>query len=108
VKHWLKGAQRTSLQQELEAHRPPAPSRSRQIAARADRRLREEAAIATETSHNDAPELIEAISQLRSILALPIGLTTDYLIRLQNAIEVAERAVRAERWAREGCEFLGE
>jgi hypothetical protein len=58
-------------------------------------------------SHNDAPELIEAISQLRSVLALPIALTPDHLIRLQNAIEVAERAVRAERWAREGYEFLG-
>ena len=72
------------------------------------RRLREEAAIISETSHIEAPDLIEAISQLRNVLALPIGLTTDHLIRLQNAIEVAKRAVRAERWAREGYEFLGE
>ena len=60
------------------------------------------------TSHIETPDLTEAISQLRNVLALPIGLTTDHLIRLLNAIEVAERAVRAERWAREGYEFLGE
>ena len=59
---------------------------------------------------NDPPELMEAISQLRKVLALelPLGLTTEYLARLQNAIEVAERAVRTERWAREGREFQGE
>jgi hypothetical protein len=62
----------------------------------------------SETSHNDVPDLSEAISQLRNVLALPVGLTTDHLIRLLNAIEVAERVVRAERWAREGYEFLGE
>jgi hypothetical protein len=68
----------------------------------------EEAAMISGTSLNDGPDLSEAISQLRNVLALPTGLTTDHLIRLQNAIEVAERAVRAERWAREGYEFLGE
>jgi DNA-binding GntR family transcriptional regulator len=69
--------------------------------------MREEAAMVPETSDNDASELIEAISQLQSVLALPIALTPDHLLRLQNAIEVAEQAVRAERWAREGYEFLG-
>jgi hypothetical protein len=59
---------------------------------------------------NDPPDLTQAIDQLRKVLALelPLGLTTEYLVQLQNAIEVAERAVRAERWAREGSEFRGE
>jgi hypothetical protein len=54
--------------------------------------------------------LTHAISQLRTVLALerPLGLTTEYLVQLQNALEVAERAVRVERWAREGYEFQGE
>jgi hypothetical protein len=58
----------------------------------------------------EATTLAEAISQLRKVLApgLPVGLTTEYLVRLQNALQVAERAVRAERWAREGYEFQGE
>jgi hypothetical protein len=84
--------------------------RQAEVTARAARRLREEAAIISETSHNDAPDLTEAISQLRKVLAseLPLELTKEYLIQLQNALEVAERAVRAERWAREGREFQGE
>jgi hypothetical protein len=59
---------------------------------------------------SEATTLAEAISQLRKVLApgLPVGLTTEYLVRLQNAVEVAERAVRAERWALEGYEFEGE
>jgi hypothetical protein len=59
---------------------------------------------------SDATTLAEAISQLRKVLAPepPLGLATEYLVRLQNALEVAERAVRAERWAREGYEFEGE
>ena len=46
----------------------------------------------------------------RMVLAaeVPLGLTTEYLIQLQNVIELAERAVRAERWARERYEFEGE
>jgi hypothetical protein len=60
--------------------------------------------------HDDPPELTQAISQLREVLASEtlLGLTTEYLARLHNAIEVAERAVRAERWARDGYEFQGE
>jgi hypothetical protein len=59
---------------------------------------------------NDPPDLTQAISQLREVLALELqlGLTTEYLAQLQSAIEMAERAVRAERWAREGREFQGE
>jgi hypothetical protein len=59
---------------------------------------------------NDPPELTEAISQLRKVLASEgrLGLTTEYLVQLQNALEVAERAVRTERLTREACEFRGE
>jgi hypothetical protein len=39
----------------------------------------------------------------------PREMTTTYLIELQAAIEAVERAVKEERWAREGySEFLGE
>jgi hypothetical protein len=64
----------------------------------------------TRCRRSEAATLADAISQLRKVLApgLPVGLTTEYLVRLQNALEVAERAVRAERWAREGYEFQGE
>jgi hypothetical protein len=58
----------------------------------------------------EATTLTEAIRQLRKVLALepPLGLTTKYLVQLQDALEVAERAVSAERWTCEGCEFQGE
>jgi hypothetical protein len=58
----------------------------------------------------DPSDLTQAISQLRDVLALEpsLGLPTEYLVQLQNAIAVAELAVRAERWAREGREFQGE
>jgi hypothetical protein len=57
-----------------------------------------------------ATTLAKAISELRKVLSSepPLELTTEYLIQLQNALGAAERAVRAERWAREGCEFKGE
>jgi hypothetical protein len=59
--------------------------------------------------HNDPPDLTQAISQLRKVLASDMPLVlTEYLAQLRNAIEVAERAVRAERWARRGYEFQGE
>jgi hypothetical protein len=62
------------------------------------------------TARNDPPDLTQAINQLRTLLSLEpsLGMSTEYLVQLHNAIEVAERAVRAERWAREGHEFLGE
>jgi hypothetical protein len=58
---------------------------------------------------NEPPDLTQAINQLRMVLAaeVPLGLTTEYLIRLQNVIELAERAVRAERWVRDNYEFPG-
>ena len=59
---------------------------------------------------NDPPELTQAISQLRNALASEgwLGLTTEYLVQLQNALEVAERAVHTERLTREAHEFRGE
>jgi len=59
---------------------------------------------------SEATTLAEAISQLGKVLTPEphFGLTTEYLVRLQNALEAAERAVRAERWAREGYEFQGD
>jgi hypothetical protein len=59
---------------------------------------------------NDPPEMTEAISLLRKVLASEgrLGFTTEYLVQLQNALEVAERAVRAERLTREVHEFRGE
>jgi hypothetical protein len=61
-------------------------------------------------SLDDQPELTQAIRQLREVLASerPLGFTAEYLVRLQNALEVAERAVRSERLGREADEFRGE
>jgi hypothetical protein len=59
---------------------------------------------------NDPPDLTNAISQLRKVLASEerVGLTTEYLVQLQNALEIAERAVRAERLTQQAYEFRGE
>jgi hypothetical protein len=59
---------------------------------------------------NDPSELTQAISQLRKVLASEgrLGLTTEYLVHLQSALEVAERAVRTERLTRKAYEFQGE
>jgi hypothetical protein len=59
---------------------------------------------------NDPPDLKEAIGELREALAAErlLGLTTEYLVQLQTALEAAGRAVRDERWKREGYEFQGE
>ena len=58
----------------------------------------------------DPPDLNQAIGQLRDALAAErlLGTTTEYLVQLQTAIEAAARAVRDERWKREGYEFQGE
>ena len=58
----------------------------------------------------DPPDLKQAIGQLRDALAAErmLGTTTEYLVQLQTAIEAADRAVRDERWKREGYEFQGE
>jgi hypothetical protein len=47
---------------------------------------------------------------LRKVLASEgrLALTTEYLVQLQNALEVAERTVRTERLSREAHEFRGE
>jgi hypothetical protein len=58
----------------------------------------------------DPPDLNQAIGQLRDALAAErlLGTTTEYLVQLQTALEAAGRAVRDERWKREGYEFQGE
>jgi hypothetical protein len=58
----------------------------------------------------DPPDLKQAIGELREALAAERlrGATTEYLVQLQTAIEAAARAVRDERWKREGYEFQGE
>jgi hypothetical protein len=54
-------------------------------------------------------DLKRAMGQLREVLGSEMAeLTTEYLTRLHNVLEIAERAVRAERWARDTCEFKGE
>jgi hypothetical protein len=56
-------------------------------------------------------DLERAISQLREMLGTdqPPEMTTAHLIELQAAVEAAGRAIKEERWAREGySEFLGE
>jgi hypothetical protein len=59
---------------------------------------------------NEPPDLKQAIGQLREALAAErlLAPTTEYLVQLQTAIEAAGRAVRDERWKREGYEFQGE
>jgi hypothetical protein len=52
-----------------------------------------------------------AISQLRKTLGINQSreMTTAYLVELQAAVEALGRAIKEERWAREGySEFLGE
>jgi hypothetical protein len=52
-----------------------------------------------------------AISRLRKTLGIdqPREMTTAHLVELQAAVEALGRAIKEERWAREGyCEFLGE
>jgi hypothetical protein len=56
-------------------------------------------------------DLERAISQLRETLGIdqPREMTTAYLVELQAAVETLGRAIKEERWAREGyTEFLGE
>jgi hypothetical protein len=56
-------------------------------------------------------DLEHAISQLRQTLGIdqPREMTTAYLVELQAAVEALGRAIKEERWAREGySEFLGE
>ncbi len=55
-------------------------------------------------------DLERAINRLREMLGRDRGkMTTGYLVELQAAAEAVGRAIKEERWAREGySEFLGE
>jgi hypothetical protein len=56
-------------------------------------------------------DLEREINQLREMLVIDHAqeMTTAYLIELQAAIEAVGRAIKEERWAREGySQFLGE
>jgi hypothetical protein len=59
---------------------------------------------------SEPPDLKQAMGQLRELLGseMQAELTTEYLTRLYGVLEIAERVVRAERWARDACEFRGE
>ena len=63
------------------------------------------------TGDHHLGDLDRAISQLREMLGIdqPAEMTTSYLVELQAAVEAVGRAIKEERWAREGyTEFLGE
>jgi cyanophycinase-like exopeptidase len=61
------------------------------------------------TSNERLADLERAITQLREMLGIDREMTTAYLVELQAAVEVVGRAIKEERWAREGySEFLGE
>jgi hypothetical protein len=63
------------------------------------------------TSDEARSDLEYEINQLREMLAIDHlrEMTTAYLIELQAAVEAVGRAIKEERWAREGySEFLGE
>jgi hypothetical protein len=55
-------------------------------------------------------DLERAITRLREMLEINRGqITTAYLVEPQAAVETVGRAIKEERWAREGySEFLGE
>jgi hypothetical protein len=60
---------------------------------------------------DEARSLEREINQLREMLAINHlrEMTTAYLIELQAVVEAVGRAIKEERWAREGySEFLGE
>jgi hypothetical protein len=63
------------------------------------------------TSDEVRSDLEHEINRLRKMLAMDHRgeLTTAYLIELQAAVESVARAIKEERWARQGYkEFLGE
>jgi hypothetical protein len=54
-------------------------------------------------------DLERAIALLRETLGIDREMTTAYLVELQAAVEAVGRAIKEERWARDGySEFLGE
>ncbi len=69
-------------------------------------RLREHKSATSDESRS----LEREINQLREMLINHLGeMTTAYLIELQAVVEAVGRAIKEERWAREGySEFLGE
>jgi hypothetical protein len=63
------------------------------------------------TNDKATSDLESEINQLREMLAIDHlrEMTTAYLIKLHAVVESVERAIKEERWAREGySEFLGE
>jgi hypothetical protein len=61
------------------------------------------------TSNERRGDLEGAITQLRETLGINREMTTAFLVELQAAVEALGRAIKEERWAREGySEFLGE
>jgi hypothetical protein len=70
-------------------------------------RFREHKSATTDEARSD---LEREINQLREMLAIDhLRETTAYLIELQTVVEAVARAIKEERWAREGySEFLGE
>ena len=63
------------------------------------------------TSDEPRSDLEREINRLREMLAIDHTqeMTSAYLIDLQAAVEAVGRAIKEERWAREGySEFLGE
>jgi hypothetical protein len=61
------------------------------------------------TSNERRGDLEGAITQLRETLGINREMTTAFLVELQSAVEALGRAIKEERWAREGySEFLGE
>jgi hypothetical protein len=62
------------------------------------------------TSNEQRGDLERAITQLREMLGTNRGkMTTAYLVELQAAAEAVGKAIKQERWARDGySEFLGE
>ena len=61
------------------------------------------------TSNERRGDLQGAITQLRETLGINREMTTAFLVELQSAVEALGRAIKEERWAREGySEFLGE
>jgi hypothetical protein len=61
------------------------------------------------TGNEQRGDLEGAITQLRETLGINREMTTAFLVELQAAVEALGRAIKEERWAREGySEFLGE
>jgi hypothetical protein len=54
-------------------------------------------------------DLERAVALLCETLGIDREMTTAYLVELQAAVEAVGRAIKEERWARDGYnEFLGE